>query len=96
LLALRANADTVMFEMGTRFWIRRSCTVFVGALVVITVAQFFKGHDLQYSVTQGVIWSAVATSVFTFARIWQSRRGQQCAICDDTPEPNSNDHAPSA
>jgi hypothetical protein len=45
-----------------------------------------KGHDLAYSATQGAIWGAIAAVVFTAARIYQSRKGQHCAICKDTPE----------
>jgi hypothetical protein len=72
--------------MGTTFWIRRFFLVFASALAIITGAQVLKGHTLGYSVTEGLLWAAVASTIFTGARIYQSRRGQHCAICRDTPE----------
>jgi hypothetical protein len=72
--------------MGTAFWIRRFLLVFASALTIIAGAQVLKGHTLGYSVTQGLLWAAIASTIFTGARIYQSRRGQHCAICRDTPE----------
>ena len=72
--------------MGTTFWIRRFFTVLVLAGVIIALAQWMKGHTLQYASAQGAIWGFIAAVVFTGARIYQSRRKQHCAICKDTPE----------
>jgi len=73
--------------MGWAFWIKRFFIVLFGAFVVIAAAQFFlRGHDLAYAVAQGAIWGLIAAAVFTVARFFQSRRGQHCAICKDTPE----------
>jgi hypothetical protein len=72
--------------MGTRFWIIRFFTVFVGAFIIIAGAQLVKGHTTNYAAYQGLIWAAIAAAVFTSARIYQSRRGQHCEICKDTPE----------
>jgi hypothetical protein len=72
--------------MGTAFWIRRFLTVVVLAGVIVALAQWAKGHSVQYACTQGAIWGSVSAAVFTVARIYQSRRKQHCAICKDTPE----------
>ena len=72
--------------MGTTFWFKRFLTVLVGAFVIIGAAQMLKGRDLPYSATQAAIWGTIAATVFTAARVFQSRRGQHCAICKDTPE----------
>ncbi len=72
--------------MGTSFWIKRFFTVLIGAFVIICAVQLLKGRDLSYSATQAAVWALVASSVFTVARFVQSRRGQHCAICKDTPE----------
>ena len=77
--------------MGTAFWIRRFLLVFVLALAIIAGAQMLKGHTFGYSVTQGLLWSAITSTIFTAARIYQSRRGEHCAICRDTPETSSRD-----
>lgn len=72
--------------MGAAFWIKRFLTVFVGAVLVIGVAQYLKGNTVAYALTHGAVWGFITASVFTAARYWQSRRGQHCAICKDTPE----------
>ena len=60
--------------------------MFASALVIIAGVQMLKGRTLGYSVTQGLLWAAIASTIFTGARIYQSRRGRHCAICRDTPE----------
>jgi hypothetical protein len=72
--------------VSTAFWIRRFFTVFVGAFVIIGAVQMLKGHDLPYSMIQAAIWGVTTATVFTIARLYQSRRDQHCAICKDTPE----------
>lgn len=78
--------------MGIAFWIRRFLLVFVSALVIIAGAQMLKGQTFGYSVTQGLLWAAIVSTIFTGARIYQSRRGQHCAICRDTPEMAQRDN----
>ena len=72
--------------MGTAFWIRRFLTVLVIAFAIICTAQFLKTDNIFYAVTQAAIWSVISAIIFTVARYFQSRRGQHCAICKDTPE----------
>ncbi|NKI71772.1 hypothetical protein [Collimonas pratensis] len=72
--------------MGTAFWIRRFTFVFILAFIVIVCSQLLKGRVLLYSVTESLTWAALSASIFTAARIYQSRRGKHCAICRDTPE----------
>lgn len=72
--------------MGAGFWIKRFVTMLGGAFIVIGAAQMLRGHGLHDSAVQGAIWGVVAASVFTVARIFQSRQGQRCAICQDTPK----------
>jgi hypothetical protein len=72
--------------MDASFWIKRFFTVLIGAFVIIAAVQLLKGHDLRYSAEQAAVWALIASSVFTVARFIQSRRGQHCAICKDTPE----------
>lgn len=72
--------------MGAAFWIRRFFMVLVLAGLIVALAQWAKGHSLQYAITQGAIWGSVSAAVFVAARIYQSRRKQHCAICRDTPE----------
>jgi hypothetical protein len=83
-------------SVGTAFWIKRFFTVLVGAFVIIGAAQMLKGHDLSYSVTQAAIWGAITAIVFTVGRLYQSRRGQHCAICKDTLEMQQGDRGSDA
>jgi hypothetical protein len=72
--------------MSFNFWVRRFLTVLAGAFAVICIAQLLKGHNLAYSATQGFVWALIAATIFTGSRIYQSRQGQHCALCKDTPE----------
>ena len=78
--------------MGSAFWVRRYLVVFVVAACVIAGAQLLRGHGLEYSFTQGVLWAAISAGVFTGARIYQPGKGMHCAICRDTPEMQGLDH----
>jgi hypothetical protein len=77
--------------MGTSFWIRRFLVVLAGAFAVIFAAQLLKGHAPAAAATMAAGWALLAASVFTASRIHQSRRGQHCALCRDTPEMQRDD-----
>ncbi len=70
---------------GTIFWIRRFAMIYAGALTVISVAQLLKGHSAAYSFTQGAIWGLISTTLVIALRLYKSRRGEACAVCNDTP-----------
>lgn len=72
--------------MGHKFWIRRFLVIFVGAFAIITGVQYLKHRDSRYAIEQGLLWAGITAIVFVAARVYQSRKGQQCAICQDTPE----------
>ncbi len=72
--------------MGVTFWTRRFIIVAIGAFAIICAAQMLKGHDVSYAAVQGGIWGIASATAFVAGRIIQSRRGQHCAICKDTPE----------
>lgn len=72
--------------MGMWFWVRRFVVVTVGAFVLICAAHLVRGRGLAYSSFQAGVWSVITATVFTVSRYVQSRRGQHCAICKDTPE----------
>lgn len=44
--------------MGTAFWIRRFFTVLILAGAVITLAQWTKGHPLQYALDVPPLFSS--------------------------------------
>lgn len=72
--------------MGTAIWIKGYLVVLLGAFALICAAQLLKGHDLEYSATQGAIWGVISAAIFTAVRYRQASRKQHCALCRDTPE----------
>ncbi len=72
--------------MGTAFWIKRYLVVLLGAFSIICAAQLLKGHDLEYSATQGAVWGVISSAIFIAVRYWRASRKQHCALCRDTPE----------
>lgn len=82
--------------MGFVFWVRRFFTVFAAAFLLIAVAQLARGRAPELALPHAGTWAALAASVFTVSRFYQSRRGQHCAICRDTPEmlPSGPDAGP--
>lgn len=71
--------------MGTAFWIRRFLLVFAGAFVLIAASHLVRGRGLEHALIEALLWASLTAAVFTGARIVQSRRGQHCAVCRDTP-----------
>jgi membrane protein implicated in regulation of membrane protease activity len=82
--------------LGTAFWIRRFFLVWVSAALIIGGVQVLKGHSLKNAAIQGLLWATVSALVFTASRFFQSRRGQHCAICKDTPEMQPDHNEPTA
>ncbi|MEG3193050.1 hypothetical protein [Lysobacter sp. D1-1-M9] len=78
--------------MGTSFWVRRFLLVFGIAFTIIAAAQLVQGESLDYAATQALLWAAISASIFTGSRIYQSRKGKHCAICNDTPEMQQSSH----
>lgn len=72
--------------MGASFWVKRFVVVLASAWAIISSAQLLQGESLAYSASQGLLWAAISASIFTGARIYQSRKKQHCALCRDTPE----------
>ena len=73
--------------MGRAFWIKRFLLVTALAFVALTAVELLKGHDLVAALWFGLGWGVVSSAIFTATRIYRSRKGQYCEICNDTPEP---------
>jgi hypothetical protein len=71
--------------MGTAFWIRRFAIMFVIAFVVTGGAQLLRGRAIEASLEHGLLWGLVSAGVFVGGRLYQSRRGRHCALCNDIP-----------
>jgi hypothetical protein len=78
-------------SMGTTFWIRRYLLVLVLGFVVFAGAHLLRGRPFESSIIEALIWSVIFASIFVGVRLYQSRKGVHCAICNDIPvdaEPN--------
>ncbi len=73
--------------MSIAFWIKRFLFVTVIAFAILTPVQLLKGHELLEAVSFGLCWGVIASAIYTGTRIYRSRKGQHCAMCNDTPEP---------
>jgi len=72
--------------MGTAFWIRRFLLVFGIAFSAIVSAHLLRGHELVFSLTESAVWAMISANIFVGARIFHSRQGRRCALCNDIPE----------
>ena len=72
--------------MTPAFWIKRFFTVFVVAFLMLFLVALLKNRSLGRATAESAVWAGVTAVVFVSARIYQSRKGQHCALCRDTPE----------
>ena len=72
--------------MGFKFWFIRAVKVFISVLILLFLVEQLKGHSLQDSILFALLWAFLSTSVFIGSRIYQSRKGVVCALCNDTPD----------
>lgn len=75
--------------MGTQFWIKRTLVVFISVFAILFVVEILKGHSLMDSLLFSLLWSALSTATFIATRLYYSRKGVDCALCQDTK--NNND-----
>ena len=76
--------------MKPSFWIKRFLVVYCGAFVVLLVVGLIKGRSFDRVASECAFWAGVTASVFVVARFYQSKQGQHCALCRDTPEMAQN------
>ncbi|MCP4989108.1 MAG: hypothetical protein GY928_24525 [Colwellia sp.] len=73
--------------MGLEFWIKRYITVFAIAATLLTIIKVvFKSEPFMDALMYGLLWGTIAAAAFTASRVYQSRKGQECALCDDIPK----------
>lgn len=72
--------------MGAWFWIKRFFLVYVGVSLVLLLSERIKGHGWRGALTFSALWAVITTTVFIATRMYYSRRGVACPVCQDTPE----------
>ena len=60
-------------------------TVFAIIASVLFVIGLLKGRGLLESAEFTAVWATASTAVFVVGRLYQSRRGQHCDLCQDIP-----------
>jgi len=74
--------------MGLKFWVLRFIKVFAGILILLFTIHLIKGNEVLESFYFAVMWAFLSTSVFVGSRIYQSRKGIPCELCNDIPNKN--------
>ncbi|WP_235282251.1 hypothetical protein [Thalassotalea sp. ND16A] len=57
---------------------------------VLFIVELLKQHSVQQSLMFAVTWAFITTAIFVGSRLYQPRKGIECALCNDTPETNDN------
>lgn len=69
--------------MGLKFWLKRAVLIYLGLFVIFFVVEMIKQHTVAAGLEFSTTWALITTVVFISARLYQSRRGAHCAMCDD-------------
>ena len=72
--------------MSLTFWLGRFMLMFFLAFIVVVCAHLLRGHELMFSLSESLLWATVSANIFTFTRIYHSRKGRYCALCNDFAE----------
>ena len=78
--------------MGHKFWVFRATKVFIVILAILFIIQLLKQHSIEDAIVFALTWSFLTTSVFIGSRLYQSRKGVACELCNDTPESTDKDN----
>ncbi|WP_133406512.1 hypothetical protein [Parashewanella tropica] len=77
--------------MSLKFWFLRATKVFTVVFLLLWAVYYFKDYETYHAILAAAIWSFIATSVFICTRLYHSKNGNSCSICNDTPEKSSTD-----
>ncbi len=77
-------------KMGIKFWLKRTATVFLCVLVILVIVELLKGHTLFESVIFALLWSTISTTIFIATRLYYSRKGVACDLCNDNADKSTD------
>lgn len=66
--------------MDKAFWIKRFCTAFIGAGLLLLAVQLMKGHDLVHALRYAGGWGAVTAALFTLIGYARYKRNPACML----------------
>lgn len=70
--------------MPSSFYVRRFLLAFVASALVISTAQFLKGHALALAVPDGLLWGVVTAAVYTLVLAYKLRNSTCFVSPQDT------------
>ncbi len=62
-------------------WLRWLLAAFSVAFPVILVSHVLRDRPLHYAVSEALIWGGISAWIYMVGRIYNVRRGRQCALC---------------
>jgi hypothetical protein len=74
-------------RMSRSYWIKLLLAATALIFAALMAVELLKGHGLEAATSFSLVWSFISGAIFTGARYYHWRRGQQCAICGDPPVP---------
>jgi hypothetical protein len=60
--------------MTISFYVRRFLLAFAIAAVVISLAQYLKGHTMDFSIREGLLWGVISAAVYTGVLAYKLRK----------------------
>jgi hypothetical protein len=77
--------------MGYKFWVVRALKVYIGVLITLLIIQLYKQHSIENALIFATTWSFISTSLFIGTRLYQSRKGVECLLCNDIANSKEKD-----
>jgi ATP/ADP translocase len=71
--------------MRFNFWFGRFLTVFAWVFVILVASELLKHHGWNTALRFAALWAAISTSIFIAVRIYYTRQGKNCPMCNDLP-----------
>lgn len=72
--------------MPFSFWIKRYLFIFALVATVLLCVYLVRGKPVATAVTEALLWAAISAAVVIATRLVRLRRGERCAMCNDSPE----------
>jgi len=88
---MRKSTKTKGDDLPIKKWVIQYIETSIILCVIFSIVQYFKGHEVEYSIRFGILWPLVATTIFLINRIYY-RKKIDCVICNDlSASSNEND-----
>lgn len=68
--------------MPIKKWTGEGIIALIFLFALFTSVQFFKGHDVDYAIKFGLLWSVISVAIFYATRVYYYKKGMACKVCD--------------